>query len=77
MNNNFKKEDNTFDVTEFKKQATPVGWICPVCGRGLAPWINQCPCFRNTAVLNVILPEDVVDLNDFYKLCDTKLEVNL
>ena len=20
------------------------GWICPVCGRGVAPWIDVCPC---------------------------------
>lgn len=20
------------------------GWICPVCGRGLAPWVSTCPC---------------------------------
>jgi len=20
------------------------GWICPVCGRGLAPWVSWCPC---------------------------------
>ena len=20
------------------------GWICPVCGRGVAPWMNWCPC---------------------------------
>lgn len=20
------------------------GWICPVCGRGLAPWVSCCPC---------------------------------
>lgn len=28
------------------------GWICPVCGRGLAPWVSCCPCmnkeFENT-----------------------------
>ena len=20
------------------------GWICPVCGKGLAPWVSECPC---------------------------------
>ena len=20
------------------------GWICPVCGRGVAPWTDYCPC---------------------------------
>lgn len=20
------------------------GWICPVCGRGVAPWMSFCPC---------------------------------
>lgn len=20
------------------------GWICPVCGRGVAPWVDYCPC---------------------------------
>lgn len=22
-----------------------VGWQCPVCGRGVSPWTNICPCF--------------------------------
>lgn len=26
---------------DFGKQE---GWICPVCGRGLAPWVDYCPC---------------------------------
>ena len=21
------------------------GWICPRCGRGLAPWVSECPCY--------------------------------
>ena len=20
------------------------GWVCPVCGRGVAPWVDFCPC---------------------------------
>ena len=26
-----------------------VGWICPVCGRGLAPSMSWCPCYTSTA----------------------------
>lgn len=22
----------------------PVGWVCPVCGRGMSPFATQCPC---------------------------------
>ena len=21
-----------------------VGWVCPVCGRGMSPYVNFCPC---------------------------------
>lgn len=28
----------------FSKQE---GWICPVCGRGVAPWASSCPCQIN------------------------------
>lgn len=24
-----------------------VGWICPVCGRGLSPYTDSCPCVVN------------------------------
>lgn len=20
------------------------GWVCPICGAGLAPWVQRCPC---------------------------------
>jgi hypothetical protein len=22
-----------------------IGWICPVCGKGLAPWARECDCY--------------------------------
>ena len=22
------------------------GWICPRCGRGVAPWMPECSCYR-------------------------------
>ena len=25
------------------------GWICPKCGRGLAPWMSECPCYMEKA----------------------------
>lgn len=41
-----------------------VGWICPVCGRGLAPSTSYCPCnlTRNITYLNGgVTIKDVLD----------------
>lgn len=29
------------------------GWICPACGRGVAPWVDYCPCRINRKVTYV------------------------
>lgn len=38
---------------KYSKTAIPIekscaenryGWICPVCGKGLAPWVSACSC---------------------------------
>lgn len=40
-------------VTPIEGEHTPQslrkqeGWICPVCGRGVAPWMERCPCQGN------------------------------
>lgn len=39
---------------EHKPPRGEVGWICPVCGRGLAPSTSYCPCnlTRNITYIN-------------------------
>ena len=48
------------------------GWICPVCGRGVAPWVDVCPCQKGAGVINVTTttnPMDIdVDLTKYYTL---------
>ena len=29
-----------------------LGWICPACEIGLAPWIKSCPCSKNSEPKN-------------------------
>lgn len=56
-----KPEDTTAGGTssiksygEYNLPRGEVGWICPVCGRGLAPSTSYCPCnlTRNITYLN-------------------------
>lgn len=48
------------------------GWICPVCGRGVAPWVDYCPCRKDAGVINITTttnPMDIdVDLTKYYTL---------
>ena len=30
--------------SETANPPTMVGWICPICGRGLSPFTTVCPC---------------------------------
>lgn len=60
------------------------GWICPVCGRGVAPWMNWCPCqkdaYANTINSNVgpiSLDEYASVLNQGVIYEDAKLESDL
>lgn len=32
------------DNMDRPKEEPPLGWVCPVCRRGVAPWIHVCPC---------------------------------
>lgn len=55
-----KPEDTTGGTSssksygEYNPPRGEVGWICPICGRGLAPSTSYCPCnlTRNITYLN-------------------------
>ena len=44
------------------------GWICPVCGRGVAPHVDVCPCRKDAGVINVTTTTETVDLSKYYTL---------
>lgn len=48
------------------------GWICPVCGRGIAPWMDVCPCQNDIGLTNVTTTGETVDLSEYYTLINDK-----
>lgn len=41
-----KSTGTTSDGTSVPQQQAPMGWVCPVCGRGNAPWAMTCIACR-------------------------------
>ena len=41
------------------------GWICPVCGRGVAPWMNVCPCQSDFKITYGTSTGGDVDLSEY------------
>lgn len=39
-------DDKTNQTEEIRQTVLHMGWQCPVCGRGNAPWVSTCPCTR-------------------------------
>lgn len=52
------------------------GWICPKCGRGLAPWVSECPCYYQEVT---VTRSNVVTGNVCFgpcdKVCDNKTDL--
>ena len=44
------------------------GWICPVCGRGMAPWVSYCPCQIDAGASSVTTGTGSIDLSKYYTL---------
>lgn len=39
-----KEEEEIFNRVDYKPPFPNYGWICPVCGAGLAPHVTMCHC---------------------------------
>lgn len=44
------------------------GWICPVCGRGLAPWTSECSCVDRRQINATTTTDTVPKLMDYARL---------
>ena len=40
-------------LEEPKCSSAVYGWICPVCGRGLSPYTNECSCYLTAGYINI------------------------
>ena len=50
------------------------GWICPVCGRGVAPWVDYCPCQNNWNITyGTGTSIDNEELNRLFELNDKRV----
>ena len=43
-------------MTTGQFQYAPTGWICPKCGRGLAPHTSYCPCYMEKPTITYRAP---------------------
>ena len=63
---------NNCDIPLPQGFGKPEGWICPVCGRGVAPHVDVCPCRKDAGVINVTTTTSLdgveVDLTKYYTL---------
>lgn len=39
-----KPIEKSAKTSEIDSAPKLIGWICPICGRGLSPFTNVCPC---------------------------------
>ena len=52
------------------------GWICPVCGRGVAPWVNYCPCQANWKITYGTSTSDLpqIDINEYIEEYNRRID---
>lgn len=54
-------ENNDYKQTPVVKEEEPkllfpnYGWICPVCGKGLSPYVRECDCWTPKIISSTTL----------------------
>lgn len=51
-----------------------VGWICPVCGRGMSPWADSCPCQSSFKITYGTTTDNNVDLSMYQEMQDSLMK---
>lgn len=51
------------------------GWICPVCGRGVAPWVDVCTCQSDFKITyGTSTTTDNEELNRLFELNNSRVD---
>ena len=48
------------------------GWICPRCGKALAPWVSECACYLTKTITS---NRDVIRTDKCAKVCQYKTDL--
>lgn len=72
-----KEITNTIPLLSFsdiKWQPIPIGWICPVCGRGNAPDTPFCNCNSTSQLAHTSSPFPAINMETEIVIIDKDLE---
>lgn len=52
------------NLNELFTQPGMIGWVCPICGRGLSPFTSACPCRNENTITAIFNSQDDNQVGD-------------